>query len=372
LALDVYRQVAESDSNFVISPLSLMNATAALYLGTSARTRTEFGHASHLDAIAARRLIAAAREVRSGWMNSRRGVSLGIEDTLISPPNADLRQAWLDQIARGWGVQHRQTQENVGTEWTRFDIVSRVEFKGKWQYAFDPSWTRDADFYGAHGQSEPVRMMRLEESLRYQPLPEAAVRLLGLPYRGGQLELVIVLPDEREGLWELERKLTPELLARFNPATKQKVDLYLPRFQLQSNIDLTEALGGLGVKRLWEQGAEFEAMFMHPSDTRAVPTGTQEAFMEVTEEGTVAAAITHYAVVDFADGHPSEQPIRFEVDHPFWVVLRHVQTKRILFMGRVVHPNYTPATDSTRTSPAPSRAPAAPTPRRRPPIDVGN
>ena len=339
LMLDMVPFVNAENSNLVISPYGIATATTMLYLGTSGSTKAEIEHVTHLDSMPKPRLLKAAKQAAQAWQRSRRLVELGIEQEIITASDANLRQSWLDSIQGTWSAK----RSSGLTPPDQVAIVSRVNFKGKWVTAFDHSWTRDAEFFGKGGTKSTVRMMRQEHSFPYLALPELKVTLLAIPYRGGELELVVVLPTEVDGLWELEHKLTPDVLDRFDPKVSAEVDLYLPRFQLNSDVDLVAPLAALGATRVSQLGAEFDELFMASGDMRKVPAGRQVAFMEVTEEGTVATAVTRYIVADFADGHASEKPIRFEVNHPFLVLIRHKRNKSILFLGRVVEPNYTPS-----------------------------
>ncbi len=61
-----------------------------------------------------------------------------------------------------------------------------------------------------------------------------------------------------------------------------------------------------------------------------------KAFVDVNEEGTVAAAATGVGL-KFESEPP--QPVEFRADHPFFFVIRDRNSGSILFMGRVVDPS---------------------------------
>ena len=68
-----------------------------------------------------------------------------------------------------------------------------------------------------------------------------------------------------------------------------------------------------------------------------VTDAVQKAFIEVEEEGTVAAAATALYLTDPSATFPPP-PKPFIADHPFLFFIRDTTTGRLLFMGRVAHP----------------------------------
>jgi serpin B len=61
----------------------------------------------------------------------------------------------------------------------------------------------------------------------------------------------------------------------------------------------------------------------------------QQAFVEVDEQGTVAAAATGVGVSGAA---AAEEPPQIVIDHPFLFLIRDTNTGSILFMGQVENP----------------------------------
>jgi serpin B len=63
-----------------------------------------------------------------------------------------------------------------------------------------------------------------------------------------------------------------------------------------------------------------------------------QAFVDVTEEGTEAAAATAVVIkLAAAPANPEPVPV-FRADHPFIFFIQDDETGSILFMGRVVNP----------------------------------
>jgi serpin B len=65
-----------------------------------------------------------------------------------------------------------------------------------------------------------------------------------------------------------------------------------------------------------------------------------KAFVEVTEEGTEAAAATAIIMeATITSVQPVYQPILFKADHPFMFMILHKESGSILFMGDLASPN---------------------------------
>ena len=138
-------------------------------------------------------------------------------------------------------------------------------------------------------------------------------------------------------LLQLEDQLTAEkLIAWTSPQNmgKQEVDLYLPRFKVEESYKLVPTLRALGmVDAFNDRVANFSGMTGRRD--LVVSTVVHKSFVEVTEEGTEAAAAT-----GVGDAVITSLPFResFRCDHPFLFLIKHIKTNSILFCGRVSSP----------------------------------
>ena len=138
-------------------------------------------------------------------------------------------------------------------------------------------------------------------------------------------------------LLQLEDQLTAEkLIAWTSPQNmgKREVDLYLPRFKVEESYDLVPTLQALGmVDAFNDRVANFSGMTGRRD--LVVSKVFHKSFVEVTEEGTEAAAATGVGVAVI-----TSLPIResFRCDHPFLFLIKHIKTNSILFCGRVSSP----------------------------------
>ena len=136
---------------------------------------------------------------------------------------------------------------------------------------------------------------------------------------------------------DLERDLQEsDFLPMFEKNKRESlVELMIPKFKIESKINLKDILSNLGMEKMFQpstaglHGISDEVLFV--SDV------IQKAFIEVDETGTEAAAATAVIVVKRSSRMPKTE--RFVADHPFLFFIRDLQTNLVLFQGRVTRPS---------------------------------
>jgi len=159
------------------------------------------------------------------------------------------------------------------------------------------------------------------------------VAALELPYNDQDLSMVVVLPKSRDGMRDLERRLTGQQLRDILSRLQQKqVQVQLPKFQVRSHVDLKQTLSRLGLETIFSQSADFSRM----SEARVkIDSGVHEAYISVDENGTEGAAATGFAGKAMASIGHDEPATTFKADHPFLYAVVHKQTGAIVFLGKV-------------------------------------
>jgi serpin B len=216
---------------------------------------------------------------------------------------------------------------------TRLVLTNAVYFKGKWEHEFDKKATQDAPFTVSADEKVDVPLMFQKERFRYGETGE--LQLLEMPYKGGDLTMLVLLPKKADGLAAIEEKLSAENLDKWSSGMrKQKVRTYIPRFKLTEEFQLNSMLSALGMPSAFDPDkADFSGM--NGKRDLYITAALHKAFVDVNEEGTEAAAATGI-VVGVLSVEP--EPKVFRADHPFAFVIRHNPTGSILFMGRVMNP----------------------------------
>jgi serpin B len=211
---------------------------------------------------------------------------------------------------------------------TRLVLTNAVYFKGKWDKPFVEEFTRPRRFDGLSGATL-VPMMVQETSFGYTR--DGDVQVLELTY-GGDLSMVVVLPDGAGDLPAVERKLARNYAVWLAALRPTLVDLCLPRWTFRSRLYLARPLEDLGMRLAFTPDADFSGT----SDEQLfIDKVVQEAFIEVNETGTEAAAATAIMERAVSDETSVEKPKLFHADHPFLYLIRDRKTGAVLFLGRV-------------------------------------
>jgi len=216
----------------------------------------------------------------------------------------------------------------------RFVLTNAVYFDAAWQHRFLKELTRPGWFNLLDGRQVNVEMMSRTEVFGYAE--GDGCQALEMPYAGGELSLVILLPA-RAQFREFDASCDAYRVGPIIDALSQRrVAVTVPRFRFESAFRLDEMLAAMGMRDAFVfPVADFSGM----DGTRLLYLGAvlHKARVAVDEEGTEAAAAT--AVVGRAGG--AAGPMRlaeFTVDRPFVFLIRDLQTGTILFLGRVLNP----------------------------------
>jgi serpin B len=218
---------------------------------------------------------------------------------------------------------------------TRLVLTNAVYFLGRWKEVFSEGNTKPKPFTTEDGREVRPPTMHQTEWFRFAEMETA--RLLELPYRGGTLAMVIVLPRAKGGLAAVEQALDGATFRSWlEYLNHREIQLALPRFELTRTADLVEPLEAMGLRRALKLGdADFTGI------TKAFPLAIgavlHKAWLRVDEEGTEAAAATALLAPGSAAGMPAP-PTPFIVDHPFLFAITHRETGAVLFLGRVADP----------------------------------
>ncbi|XP_061710483.1 alaserpin-like isoform X8 [Cydia pomonella] len=206
---------------------------------------------------------------------------------------------------------------------TRAVLVNALYFKGSWEKKFNDKATTDRDFHVTKDKTVKVPTMYKKDEFKYAESKELDAKLLELPYEGKEASFLIVLPNEIDGLPALQEKLkNPTALDKAVAEMREvEVNVYLPKFKIETTIDLKKVLQKIGITSLFDAAkARLDNLLKNESGLY-VSDAIQKAFIEVNEEGAEAAA----ANVFVAEGTSLViNPRIYEVraDHPFLFTLR--------------------------------------------------
>ncbi len=208
-------------------------------------------------------------------------------------------------------------------------LVNALYLQADWAMPFGKYPTQATDFTRLDGTTTTVQLMD-DRELSGPALAGDGFVAAAKPYEGGQLDLLVVVPDEGR-FEEVQQRLAEGLLDTVAAdAAEQSVQLLLPRFGSAAHLDLRPLVeDGLGIDGIFSddyagiaEGIELTAA-VHGADIR------------VDEIGTVAAAATALGFEESGAGQPD---LVVRADRPFLYAIRHQPTGAVLFLGRVMDP----------------------------------
>jgi serpin B len=308
-ALDLYAKLREEKKgNLFFSPYSAHTALAMTAAGAKGTTRDQMVKVLHLPADEGKAL--AAGDMGRFYAHPRKDYELSVANALWGqkglPWKADFLALQNDRFGAGFHEAdfranpdaererinkwvEAQTRDKIkdllqkGTvdASTRMVLTNAVYFKGKWATEFKKDATRDGPFHLADGSTVQVPFM--SGKVKGRAAYHDGLRVLELPYKGGDLSMVIVLPAKPDDLPAIEKQLTADALAKWlDELHETEWVILLPRFKVEQEFDLPVPLQALGMTDAFTAGkADFSGM---TNESLYVSAVVHKAFVDVNEE----------------------------------------------------------------------------------------
>ncbi len=359
---DFYREVRQGQNNLVCSPAGAAIALTMVAAGARGQTQAEMLHALHIapanldQTYASFAGVLSALKERDGkdglvltvadrvWIQKGRSLVTQYESLLRDPFRAPIvqldfvkeNQAALDAINQ-WASDetHGRIPKVLESVEGPLVLANAIYMLGEWQQPFAESATVDDKFTTAAGKAS-VKMMKQLSGFRYAQVRGA--KLVELPYKGG-LSMIVVLPDSVDGLETIEDRIGSSYAEWIQSLEHHQVDLKLPHFTTKTDLNMIGPLQKLGIHEAFqEDGADFSGMT--GGKGLRIGKALQKAWIETSEKGTEAAAVTVIEMVNdsLTLGPEPPPPVVFHADHPFMYLIRDWKSGEILFIGRVVEP----------------------------------
>ncbi|NXQ59682.1 SERP3 protein, partial [Anthoscopus minutus] len=359
-AINLYRHVSETENrtNLVVSPASVAVSLELLQFGAQGNTFMELqdalGYSIHGNVLlksnfcltfltdsspgtvvqmgcsffvdASVQLLPDFAERAARWANS------SLLQTNLTEPNTTHIQEWITTDPADGDV-HGITSESTGSLLSQVTLVSTLYFRSMWQKKFSFMGSKLLPFTTPEGSILKVPTMHHTAEVNYGQFQTAALEafsVVELPYLGEKLSMFLVLPShKRTPLSQIESHLSAKTITLWaNSLKRTKMDIFLPRFSVQSLFDLKTVLSALGIRDAFDPiTANFKGI--SEQDSLYISEAIHKAEIEVTEDGTKATGATAMVLLK-----RSRTPI-FKADRPFTFFLRQANTGSVLFIGRV-------------------------------------
>lgn len=228
---------------------------------------------------------------------------------------------------------------------TRLALINAIYFKGTWLHAFKPEKTHHARFFTTSDRENvvEVEMMSRTSKHSYFVDKENNCKVIELPYSGDSVAMLLVLPNEINGVSQLEQVINTEIMSQWIMSLENTtVKVSIPKFILSQHFELKEALSKLGIIDLFEPGIA-DLSGISSVESLYVSHVIHKAHIDVNERGTEAAAASGVVM----QKRSLDMPPEFYANHPFLFIIYHKTSSAILFMGRVKKPEMTEQENDT-------------------------
>ncbi len=356
-----FYQELKAGHNIFFSPYSISSALAMTYTGSAGETRREM--AEVFGFLSGSRQNALAYHQLQQHLDSfnQEDLALNVANSLWGQKDFAFQPRFLDINGKYFSAgikrvdfkrQHRQVRQEIN-RWveqktndriqdllsegvldrmTRLVLVNAIYFNGQWENPFNKDHTRPDVFYKEQDKTLEVPFMN--QSLRLPYYENDLLQMISIPYDGGDLSMVILLPRKIDDMARLEENLDAKWFDRHTDSLqKQQVGLSMPRFELTLKYRLNDHLKRLGMPSAFGGKADFSGMTGRKD--LYISEAIHQAFVKVNETGTEAAAATGVVMRKTAIVRKKS----FKADHPFLFMIRDNATNAILFMGKITDPS---------------------------------
>ena len=345
---------ASGETNVFVSPLSVSIALGMTWNGAIGTTKTEMEAALKMNGMSATDINDYYRIMLSTLPSIDPTTKLSIANSLwyrtgleVKPDflkvnsdyfNAyikqmDFSQAWAKDTINNWCAKKtnnliKNPLDKISPDAVMY-LVNAIYFKGIWRKHFETKNTQEANFTNELGNQVKVNMMYQKDTFNF--VQDDNAQYLDMPYGNNAFCMTVILPNDGKTIDNVLNYLTTDSWNNTIKYSHTKVvEVYFPRFKTQNKFLLNDPLKNMGMNLAFTDNADFTNIANAPLKITRV---LHDTYLEVTEEGTEAAAVT---IVEVGITSVLNAPIPvFRVNKPFLFVIREKSTGVILFIGKM-------------------------------------
>jgi len=347
--------VSSGETNVFISPLSVSIALGMAWNGANGATKTEMETAMKMNGLSVADINGYYQIMQSTLPGIDPTTKLNIANSLwyktgfpvkadFLKVNTDYFGAYVKELdfTKSWAVDTinnwcaKKTNnlitkplDKISSDDVMF-LVNAIYFKGIWRKHFETSKTKEADFTNELGVVTKVNMMYQKDTFAYAV--DNYAQYLDMPYGNKAFSMTVILPADGKTTTDVLNQLTTDKWNNLiQNITTKEVEVYMPRFKTKNNFILNDPIKSMGMNLAFSDLADFTNIAnMRLKISKVI----HDTYVEVTEEGTEAAAVTIIGIMTTSMPIPQPTPV-FRVNKPFLLVIREKSTGVILFISKM-------------------------------------
>ncbi len=363
-AIDLFHQLQETEHpNQFFSPFSIHQALSMTMNGNEGDVLEEFIQVLRYEGMGEAAINQAAKDLTSFLLKLDPKVDMSIANAIWYKDNYQVFPAFRAIVTDNYQAEmagldmHDPQSVPIINNWIEnktqgiikdmldfipenavMYLVNAIYFKGDWKYQFASSKTKPEPFYVTPLEEKTVDMMQMDEAATFRYWADADLQYLEVPYSTGQFNMGILTGREPD-LGHVIASFTFDNLEHWREnAQETNFILKMPKFKMSQKMDNMKVdLIEMGLERpFYFHPDNFTRLFSNPTDDLKISRVIHDAFIEVDEKGTEAAAATVVEVVEKLS-MPSG-PRTLTLDQPFVFFIQENHSGAILFMGKFSDP----------------------------------
>lgn len=338
-------KVSAPSENIVVSPYSAGVALSMLEEGAEGQTKVELDNALNGCLFKGDRLDGGeevvVKSANSLWLDSDFSVRNRYVSTLQDDYDALVETLRFSDPAtvraiNNWCSENTEGKiDEILKELSPGDVMvllNALYFNAPWQDEFDASLTSKADFRGQSGTTK-VDMMHRKGMYNYAEYQ--GCQMIELPYRGGVYSMFVVLPPSGMRIDDVLPYVNEGIYKEaMNILSPSQVRFSMPKLKLETELLLNDILENMGVRTAFSAAADFKGIAQ--TGPLAVSQVKQKCYIDITESGTEAAAVTSITV-KMTSLRPETDVKTMTVDRPYVFFIADRENSDILFAGKIVN-----------------------------------
>jgi len=359
-SFDIYKQLKNKNENFILSPFSISSAMAMTYAGSKNNTLSQISNTLYFNKNL-KDFHKDFNNLNSFNLNKKSKVQFHSANSIWIHKDLKLKADYLSinkQFYSGTtffeDFQNNPDKSRINInswvekntnkkitnllkpsdidESTRLVLVNALYFNGSWDKQFKEEQNTIENFQVERNKFEQKTFMNTTTNSAY--FEDKIAEIIDIYYTDTRYSLMIIIPKSYKKMKKLEKKLSYEYYMQFNKQKNNtRINLTLPKFNIETDISLNETLQGMGIKDAFNSSADFSEIT--DQEKLFISNVVHKAKIEVSENGTEAAAAT--AVVMRKTAFLPAQ-VDVKINRPFIYLIRNTENNCIYFMGKVINP----------------------------------